>query len=42
MERAKETDRGAHRLVLHSGEDDIEHLCERGFGGGLVDEVLAG
>ena len=29
-------------LVFHAREDDIEHLCEGGFGGGLVDEVLAG
>ena len=27
-------------LVLHAGEDDIEHLCEGGLGRGLVDEVL--
>ena len=24
------------------GEDDIDHLCERSLGGGLVDEVTAG
>lgn len=29
-------------LVFHACEDDIEHLCERGLGGGLVDEVAAG
>lgn len=30
------------RLHLHVGEDDIDHLCERGLGGGLIDEVAAG
>lgn len=29
-------------LILHACKDDIEHLCERGLGCGLVDEVLAG
>lgn len=29
-------------LVLHACKDDVEHLCERGLGRGLVDEVLAG
>lgn len=29
-------------LVLHACEDNVEHLCERGLGGGLVDEVAAG
>ena len=28
-------------LVLHACEDNVEHLCERGFSGGLVDEVAA-
>lgn len=31
-----------NRLVLHTGEDDIEHLCESGLGCGLVDQVAAG
>lgn len=31
-----------NRLVLHAGEDDIEHLCESGLGRGLVDQVTAG
>lgn len=31
-----------YRLVLHARKDDVEHLRERGLGGGLVDEVLAG
>lgn len=31
-----------HSLVFHAGEDNIEHLCERGLGGGLVDEVATG
>lgn len=31
-----------HHLVLHAGEDDIQHLGERGLGGGLIDEVFAG
>lgn len=31
-----------HCLVLHAGEDDVQHLCESGLGRGLVDEVLAG
>lgn len=31
-----------HGLVLHAGEDDVEHLGEGGFRGRLVDEVLAG
>lgn len=34
--------RGTYCLVLHAGEDDIEHLRERGLGRGLVDQVLAG
>lgn len=29
-------------LVLHAGEDHVEHLCESGLGRGLVDEVTAG
>lgn len=29
-------------LILHACKDDVEHLCERGLGRGLVDEVLAG
>lgn len=29
-------------LILHACKDDVEHLCERGLGCGLVDEVLAG
>lgn len=29
-------------LVLHASKDDVEHLCERGLGRRLVDEVLAG
>lgn len=29
-------------LILHARKDDVEHLCERGLGRGLVDEVLAG
>lgn len=29
-------------LVLHACEDNVEHLCERGLSGGLVDEVAAG
>lgn len=35
-------DGGTYRLVLHAGKDDVEHLCERGLGRGLVNEVLAG
>lgn len=31
-----------YRLVLHACEDDVQHLRERGLGGGLVNEVLAG
>ena len=31
-----------HCLALHAREDDVEHLCERGLGSGLVDEVPAG
>lgn len=31
-----------NRLTLHTGEDDIKHLCESGFGRGLVDQVAAG
>lgn len=31
-----------HRLVLHAREDYVEHLCERGLGGGLVYEIAAG
>lgn len=33
--------RGTYCLILHAGEDDVEHLRERGLGCGLVDEVLA-
>lgn len=29
-------------MVLHACEDNVEHLCERGLGCGLIDEVLAG
>lgn len=29
-------------MILHARKDDVEHLCERGLGRGLVDEVLAG
>lgn len=29
-------------MILHAREDDVEHLCERGLGCGLIDEVLAG
>lgn len=29
-------------MILHACKDDVEHLCERGLGCGLVDEVLAG
>lgn len=29
-------------MILHARKDDVEHLRERGFGRGLVDEVLAG
>lgn len=31
-----------NRLVLHTCEDDVEHLRERGFGCGLVDKVATG
>lgn len=31
-----------NRLVLHTGEDDVEHLRESGLGCGLVDQVAAG
>lgn len=31
-----------HHLVFHAGEDDVQHLGERGLGGGLIDEVFAG
>lgn len=33
---------GTHSLVFHACEDNVEHLRERGLGGGLVDEVAAG
>lgn len=29
-------------LIFHACKDDVEHLCERGLGCGLIDEVLAG
>lgn len=33
---------GTHSLGFHACEDDAKHLCERGFGCGLVNEVAAG
>lgn len=38
MQTVRQTD----GLVLHAGEDDVEHLREGGLGRGLVDEVAAG
>ena len=29
-------------LALHPHKDDIEHLCQRCLGSGLVDQILAG
>ena len=31
-----------HCLAFHTVEDDIEHLCQGGFGSGLVNEITAG
>lgn len=28
-------------MILHACKDDVEHLCERGLGCCLVDEILA-
>lgn len=36
------TSKYTYCLVFHACEDDVEHLCERSLGCGLVDEVLAG
>lgn len=34
--------KGTHSLAFHAREDDAEHLRERGFSCGLIDEVAAG
>lgn len=31
-----------HHLVLHAGENDVQHLSQGGLGSSLIDEIFAG